>query len=82
MFAVLVYWLWAWFIWNSGLPRERSPRRRAAARAVGLRRDLVSARAGGALGTDLIGGVLLAVTALGVASTIAALLRRRAGRSA
>ena len=78
MFAVLVYWLWAWFIWNSALPR---PARLIAAPLLALWGcGVIWSRL--ALGahyvTDLIGGVLLAVTALGVASTIRALTVKRA----
>jgi undecaprenyl-diphosphatase len=78
MFAVLVFWLWAWFIWNSDLPR---PARLVAAPLFALWGcGVIWSRL--ALGahyvTDLIGGVLLAVTALGVASTIGALAVRRA----
>ena len=70
MFAVLVFWLWAWFIWNSGLPRNV---RVIAAPLLALWGcGVIWSRL--ALGahyvTDLIGGVLLAVTALGVASAI------------
>jgi membrane-associated phospholipid phosphatase len=70
MFAVLVYWLWAWFIWNSSLPR---PARLVVAPLFALWGcGVIWSRL--ALGahyvTDLIGGVLLAVTALGLASAI------------
>jgi membrane-associated phospholipid phosphatase len=78
MFAVLVYWLWAWFIWNSALPRGV---RAVAAPLFALWGcGVIWSRL--ALGahyvTDLIGGVLLAVTALGVASTIRASILNRA----
>ncbi|HEX3548989.1 MAG TPA: phosphatase PAP2 family protein [Candidatus Elarobacter sp.] len=76
MFALLVYGLWAWFIWRSSLPyRVRvvvAPL--LALWGVGV---LWSRLALGAhYVTDLIGGLLLATTALAVASTIAALIRR------
>ena len=78
MFAVLVFWLWAWFIWNSELPR--SVRVVAAPLLALWGCGVIWSRL--ALGahyvTDLIGGVLLAVTALGIASAIAAALRRSA----
>ena len=75
MFAVLVYWLWAWFIWNSALPR---PVRTVVAPALALWGcGVIWSRL--ALGahyvTDLVGGVLLAVTALGAASAIRSALR-------
>jgi membrane-associated phospholipid phosphatase len=77
MFALLVYGLWAWFIWNSGLPR---PLRLVLA-------PLLALWAGGivwsrmALGahypTDLIGGILLGTTTLSLAAAIWAALRAR-----
>jgi membrane-associated phospholipid phosphatase len=78
MFAVLVYWLWAWFIWNSALPRQV---RFVVAPALALWGcGVIWSRL--ALGahyvTDLVGGVLLAVTALGVASAIRASVLSRA----
>jgi membrane-associated phospholipid phosphatase len=82
MFAVLVYWLWAWFIWNSGLPR--GVRAVAAPLLVLWGCGVIWSRL--ALGahyvTDLAGGVLLAATALGVASAVGAAIRGRAGRLA
>ena len=82
MFAVLVYWLWGWFIWNSDLPRRV---RIVVAPLFGLWGcGVIWSRL--ALGahyvTDLIGGVLLAVTALAVASAFGASIRAKAGRSA
>ncbi len=70
MFAVLVYWLWAWFVWNSDLPR---PARIVVAPLLALWGcGVIWSRL--ALGahyvTDLIGGMLLAVTALALASAI------------
>jgi membrane-associated phospholipid phosphatase len=68
MFAVLVYWLWAWFIWKSSLPR--TVRATVAPLFALWGCGVIWSRL--ALGahyvTDLLGGVLLAVTALGVAS--------------
>jgi undecaprenyl-diphosphatase len=77
MFALLVYGLWAWFVWRSDLP-------------VAIRRVLATLLAlwgcgviwsrlalGAHYVTDLAGGVLLATTALAVASAIAAALRPR-----
>jgi membrane-associated phospholipid phosphatase len=76
MFAVLVYWLWAWFVWNSGLPRP--VRLLVAPLLVLWGCGVIWSRL--ALGahyvTDLVGGVLLAVTALGLASAAATAIRR------
>jgi len=77
MFAVLVYWLWAWFLWNSGLPR--SVRAVVAPLFALWGCGVIWSRL--ALGahyvTDLAGGVLLAITALSVASAIAVAIGRR-----
>ena len=77
MFAVLVFWLWAWFIWNGSLPR---PVRLIVAPFLALWGcGVIWSRL--ALGahfvTDLIGGVLLGVTALALAAGVAAASRRR-----
>ncbi len=78
MFAVLVFWLWGWFIWNSSLPR--GVRVLAAPLFALWGCGVIWSRL--ALGahyvTDLIGGVLLAVTALGIASAVAPAFRRKA----
>jgi len=81
MFAVLVYGLWAWFIWNSNLPRGA---RIVAAPLLALWGcGVIWSRL--ALGahyvSDLAGGVLLAVTALGVASGVTSALRARTART-
>jgi undecaprenyl-diphosphatase len=78
MFAILVYWLWAWFIWNSGLPRAV---RLVVAPLFALWGcGVIWSRL--ALGahyvTDLVGGILLAVTALGAASAIGVSILSRA----
>jgi undecaprenyl-diphosphatase len=82
MFALLVYWTWAWFIWNSDLPR---PVRLTVAPALALWGcGVIWSRL--ALGahyvTDLIGGLLLGATALALASAVSraiAVWRERAG---
>ena len=72
MFALLVYGLWAWFVWRSDLPR--APRAAAASVLALWGCGVIWSRL--ALGahyvTDLIGGLLLAATALAVASAVAA----------
>jgi undecaprenyl-diphosphatase len=70
MFALLVYWTWAWFVWNSDLPR---PVRLTLAPLLALWGcGVIWSRL--ALGahyvTDLIGGLLLATATLALASTL------------
>jgi len=82
MFAVIVYWLWAWFIWNSDLPLIA---RRIATPLLALWGcGVIWSRL--ALGahwiTDLVGGVLLGVTAIAVASAIASAARTRSAAAA
>jgi undecaprenyl-diphosphatase len=77
MFAVLVYGLWAWFIWTSDLPYRV---RVVVAPFLALWGcGVIWSRL--ALGahyvTDLAGGGLLAVAMLGIATTVAAAIRRR-----
>jgi membrane-associated phospholipid phosphatase len=77
MFATVVYGLWAWYVWHSDLPR---PVRLGVA-------PLLLLWAGGilwsrlALGahyvTDLIGGVLLGLTALALGSAVRIAFRSR-----
>jgi len=77
MFALMVYWLWAWLIWNSSLPH----RVRAAVAPLLFLWGCAVIWSRLALGahyvTDLIGGVLLGATMLAAASAIAAALRAR-----
>jgi undecaprenyl-diphosphatase len=76
MFALLVYWTWAWFIWKSDLPDR--VRFVAAPLAFLWGCSVIWSRL--ALGahypTDLIGGVLLGATMLSLASAIALAIRR------
>ncbi len=77
MFAVIVYGLWAWYVARSSMP----------ARLRGILATLLSLWGAGviwsrlALGahyvTDLIGGVLLAASALAAAATIASIAPQR-----
>jgi membrane-associated phospholipid phosphatase len=82
MFAVLVYWLWAWFVWNSDLPR--GVRAVVTPLLVLWGCGVIWSRL--ALGahyvTDLIGGVLLAVTALALAAATREALQRALRRGA
>jgi undecaprenyl-diphosphatase len=83
MFAVLVYGLWAYFIWKSGL--SRGARMAISGLLVLWAFGVIWSRL--ALGahypTDLIGGVLLAAAALGIGNAVAiAIAGRRRVRSA
>jgi len=83
MFAVLVYGLWAYFIWRSGLPR--GARIAISGLLVLWAFGVIWSRL--ALGahypTDLIGGVLLATAALGIGNAVAiAIASRRPVQSA
>jgi undecaprenyl-diphosphatase len=78
MFALLVYGLWAWFIWNSDLPRNV---RTVVAPLLALWAcGIIWSRL--ALGahyvTDLIGGVLLGTTMIALACAMAAAVGTRA----
>ena len=77
MFATIVYWLWAYFVWKSALPDAI---RFVVAPLLALWGcGVIWSRL--ALGahyvTDLIGGVLLGVVALSLASAVRAALERR-----
>ncbi len=77
MFALVVYGLWAWFVWNSDLPRAV---RLVLAPLLALWAcGIVWSRL--ALGahyvTDLIGGLLLGTTMLALGAAIRATIRSR-----
>jgi membrane-associated phospholipid phosphatase len=77
MFATIVYGLWAWYVWRSDLPR---PIRVVVAPLLVLWASgiLWSRLALGAhYVTDLIGGVMLGLTALALTSAARAALRTR-----
>jgi len=78
MFAFLVYWAWAWFVWNSGL----SQRVRAVVAPLLFLWGCGVIWSRLALGahyvTDLIGGVLLGAAMLSLAFAIAVPIRERA----
>ena len=82
MFAVVIYGLWAWFLWHSSLPR---PARFAASALLAFwALGIVWSRL--ALGahwpTDLAGGVLLGASVLAAASAVRAGFASRARRIA
>lgn len=77
MFAVLVYGLWAYFIWKSELPRGA---RMAIATILvlwGLGVIWSRLALGAHYPTDLIGGVLLATAALGIGNAVAIAIASR-----
>jgi membrane-associated phospholipid phosphatase len=80
MFALVVYWLWAWFLWNSDLPR--GARVVFAPLLVLWGCGVLWSRL--ALGahyvTDLTGGVLLGTTMLALAAAIATSLPNPPGK--
>jgi undecaprenyl-diphosphatase len=80
MFATIVYWLWAWFVWHSEWPE-------------GVRRSIATVLAlwgcgviwsrlalGAHYVTDLVGGVLLGIVALALGAAIRAALEQRRER--
>lgn len=70
MFATIVYWLWAYFVWKSGLP-DRVRAVLAPLLALWGCAVIWSRLALGAhYVTDLAGGVLLGVVALALASVV------------
>ena len=77
MFAVLVYGLWAWFVWRSDLPRTVRTVLSVVLALWGCAVIWSRLALGAHFVTDLIGGVLLATTAIAVASAIAAAVSRR-----
>ncbi len=80
MFALLVYGLWAWFVWNSGLPRAvrftLAPLLALWACGVLWSRLALGAH----YITDLAGGLLLATAALGFAALVAVAIRAARGQ--
>ena len=78
MFALLVYVLWAWFIWNSDLPRNARVVAGPLLALWGCGVIWSRLALGAHYVTDLVGGVLLATAALALANAVAAALRTRA----
>jgi undecaprenyl-diphosphatase len=77
MFALLVYGLWAWFIWNSGLPRNVRVTVAPLLALWGCGVIWSRLALGAHYVTDLAGGVLLGAMALALASAVAAAVRAR-----
>jgi undecaprenyl-diphosphatase len=79
LFALLVYGLWAWYVWRSDLPRTvrlvLAPLLALWACGVVWSRLALGAH----YVTDLIGGLLLGATALALAKAVAIALRTRLG---
>ncbi len=83
MFALLVYGLWAWFVWKSDLPYAVRVVVAPLLALWGCGVIWSRLALGAHYATDLVGGLLLATTALAVASTAtAAWPGRRAGARA
>ncbi len=72
MFAVVVYWLWAWFIWNSDLPRGARVIVAPLLALWGCGVLWSRLALGAHYVTDLVGGGLLGATSLALAAAIAA----------
>jgi membrane-associated phospholipid phosphatase len=84
MFALLVYWTWAWFVWNSDLPRTVRYTLAPLLALWGCGVIWSRLALGAHYVTDLIGGLLLATTALSVASAVGSAMgaaRRRERRA-
>ncbi len=81
MFALLVYGLWAWFVWRSDLPRTARTVLATALALWGCGVIWSRLALGAHFVTDLIGGLLLATTAIAVASAISGAIRRNQARA-
>ena len=79
MFATIVYWLWAYFVWNSPLPNAVRVVVAPLLALWGCGVIWSRLALGAHYPTDLLGGVLLGIVALSLASAArAALTRERA----
>ncbi len=78
MFATIVYGLWAWYVWHSDLPR--TVRLVVAPLLVLWACGILWSRLslGAHYVTDLVGGVLLGLTALSAGAAVRAALAQRA----
>lgn len=77
MFALLVYGTWAWFVWNSDLPRAVRATLAPLLALWGCAVIWSRLALGAHYVTDLIGGLLLGTAALAFASAIGSALRAR-----
>jgi undecaprenyl-diphosphatase len=81
MFALLVYWTWAWFIWNSDLPRAVRLTLAPALALWGCGVIWSRLALGAHYVTDLVGGLLLGTAALALASAISRAIGAARGRA-
>lgn len=81
MFATVVFGLWAWFIWNSDLPRRVRITVAPALAAWALGVIWSRLALGAHYVSDLVGGVLLGTVALGLGSAIVTAAERRPVRT-
>jgi undecaprenyl-diphosphatase len=70
MFATIVYWLWAYFIWNSDLPRGVRLTVTPFLALWGCGVIWSRLALGAHYVTDLVGGVLLGIVALALAAAV------------
>ena len=70
MFATIVYWLWAYFVWNSGLPRGLRVTVAPLLALWGCGVIWSRLALGAHYVTDLVGGVLLGIVALALAAIV------------
>jgi membrane-associated phospholipid phosphatase len=77
LFATIVYWLWAYFVWNSTLPRGVRLTIAPLLTLWGCAIIWSRLALGAHYVTDLVGGVLLGLVALALGSAIRGTLRAR-----
>jgi undecaprenyl-diphosphatase len=78
LFATIVYWLWAYFVWNSTLPRGVRLTIAPLLALWGCAIIWSRLALGAHYVTDLVGGVLLGIAALSLASLVRAAFVPRA----
>jgi membrane-associated phospholipid phosphatase len=82
LFATIVYWLWAYFVWHSTLPRAVRVTIAPLLALWGCGIIWSRLALGAHYVTDLVGGVLLGIVALSLGSAVRAALTRRVARGA